>query len=156
MDSRKVSELSLAELEAILETRRRTERARVKHQDVRVAQTSSHRRCRRTWHSALLLCVELTALSAFGVVLALILWNIQVLNQFGVTTRTEAIQAQEVSAQNNGGQTSQPVWHELPGSSFPPPDAYTRELPGSSIPPEETFPPALGVLGVRAQVAASL
>lgn len=155
MESRKVGELSLAELEAILETRRRIERARGELQDTRILPSRSRRRRPRTWRSTLLLCVELGAVGAFVVVLALILWNIQALNQYSVATRTEAIQAQ-VAAQTDSARITQPVLRELPGSSFPPPDAYARELPGSSFPPEETFPPALGVLGARAQVAASL
>lgn len=148
MDSRKVSELSLAELETILETRRRVERVRVESKNARADKTRSTR-------STLLLFLELILLGAFVGVLAFILWNIQALNQFGVSVRAEAIQAQAQAAQNTFTQSTQPVLRELPGSSFPPPDLYVRELPGSSFAPQEPFPPALGVLGVRAQVAAS-
>lgn len=146
MDSRKVSQISLAELETILEMRRRVERARTQTDAVRVSRIQWQR-------SAFLLLVEIIALSAFVLVLGLILWNLRTLNQFSVITRTEAIQAQEEGL--TIVTSARPLIHELPGSSFPPPDLYVRELPGSSFAPESTFPPALGVLGVRAPVAAS-
>lgn len=146
MDSRKVSHVSLAELESILETRRRIELARTQTDAVRVSRARSQR-------SAFLLLVEIIALGAFVLVLGLIFWNLQTLNQFSVITRTEAIQAQEEGLTNVT--SARPLIRELPGSSFPPPDLYVRELPGSSFAPESTFPPALGVLGVRASVAAS-
>lgn len=148
MDSKKVSELSLAELETILETRRCVERARVESNNAGGVK-------KRSLRGGVLLLIELIAVGAFVGVLALILWNIQALNQFGVTLRTDAIQAQEQSAQNANAAFAAPVLRELPGSSFPPPDLYVRELPGSSFAPDDIFPPALGVLGVGAPVAAS-
>lgn len=148
MDSRRLSELTLEELEAILETRRRIEGAR--------AQTwTAKPRKPRTPSSTLLLFIELLFVLGFIGTTALVLLNLQTLNQFGVKARMEAIQAQEQAGQNTNTQFATPIVRELPGSSFPPANLDVKELPGSSFAPEEPFPPALGVLGVRAQVAAS-
>lgn len=148
MDSRRISELTLEELEAILETRRRIGGARAH------SGTAKSRKP-RTPSSTLLLFVEILLVIGFIGTVALVLLNIQTLNQFGVTARIEAIQVQERVVQDTAIQFATPVSRELPGSSFPPADLYVNELPGSSFAPEEPFPPALGVLGVRAQVAAS-
>lgn len=148
MDSRRISELTLEELEAILETRRRIGGARAH------SGTAKSRKP-RTPSSTLLLFVEILLVVGFIGTVALVLLNIQTLNQFGVTARIEAIQVQERVVQDTAIQFATPVSRELPGSSFPPADLYVNELPGSSFAPEEPFPPALGVLGVRAQVAAS-
>lgn len=148
MDSRRISELSLAELETILETRRHIEGARGQG-------NTPKRRERRSRTGTLLLLIELLLFGGFIGIVALVLLNLQTLNQFSVMTRTEALQVQEQDAQNTKTQFATPSVRELPGSSFPPADLYVKELPGSSFAPEEPFPPALGVLGVRAQVAAS-
>ncbi len=148
MDSHRISELTLEELEAFLETRRRIEGARAH------SGTAKSRKP-RTPSSTLLLFVEILLVIGFIGTVALVLLNIQTLNQFGVTARIEAIQVQERVVQDTAIQFATPVSRELPGSSFPPADLYVNELPGSSFAPEEPFPPALGVLGVRAQVAAS-
>lgn len=148
MDSHRISELTLEELEAFLETRRRIEGARAH------SGTAKSRKP-RTPSSTLLLFVEILLVVGFIGTVALVLLNIQTLNQFGVTARIEAIQVQERVVQDTAIQFATPVSRELPGSSFPPADLYVNELPGSSFAPEEPFPPALGVLGVRAQVAAS-
>lgn len=148
MDSRRISELTLEELEAILESRRRVEGARA--QDA-----SSKPRKLRSMPNAMLLLIEILLVIAFIGIVALVLVNLETLNQFGVTARADALQIQEQTAQDRNAQLTSPIVRELPGSSFPSADLYVKELPGSSFAPEEPFPPALGVLGVRAQVAAS-
>lgn len=148
MDSRRISELSLAELETILEARRRIEGARGQA-------TMPKRRERRSRTGTLLLLIELLLFGGFIGIVALVLLNLQTLNQIGVVARTQALQVHEQAANDLAAQAATPAVRELPGSSFPPADLYVKELPGSSFAPEEPFPPALGVLGVRAQVAAS-
>mgnify|MGYP000551257208 CR=1 FL=1 len=148
MDSRRISELTLEELEAILETRRRIEGARSRVSTATLRKSRSRK-------SGLLLLVELLLVVGFIGIVALVLFKIQTLNQFGVTARIEALQAQAQAGQHTNTQFATPIVRELPGSSFPPANLDVKELPGSSFAPEEPFPPALGVLGVRAQVAAS-
>lgn len=148
MDSPRISELTLEELEAILETRRRIESS--------CAQDAlSKPRKPRLMPNAMLLFIEILLVIAFIGIVALVLVNLETLNQFGVTARADALQIQEQAVQERNAQLTTPILRELPGSSFPPADLYVNELPGSSFAPEEPFPPALGVLGVRAQVAAS-
>jgi sortase A len=155
-DSRSVEELTLEELEAIVEQRRRIERAR------RFAEDSDGRRFRpvtvrripdqeenqeprhglratrlKNLRDRILLLIEVAAAVALVVVLANSLTSLQQLNE-------EALQVRGAS----------PAWaptQELPASSFPP-TSGPGELPGGSSPPE----PAPPALGIRPQIVAAI
>ncbi|MBI4787380.1 MAG: sortase [Chloroflexi bacterium] len=153
-DNRTVDELSLEELEALVEQRRRIERAR------RFAESAQGRGFRpvtvmpadpeakprvsraagvKKLRDRLLLFVELAAAVALVVVILGSFTNLQTLNQ-------EVIQARTVTPN-----ASSALPQELPGSSFPPSNSIS-ELPGSSFPPE----PAPAALGVRLQAVAAI
>lgn len=149
-DQRSVDDLSLQELEAIVEQRRRVERAR------QFAQSDSARRFRpvtvmpnestparkeanskkkpRSFRDRLLFVVEVLAVVGLLAIIIGSLANLQTLNQ-------EVNQAR--AATPNGTASNSADGTELPGSSFPPANPL-QELPGSSFAPEAA-PPALGV-----------
>ncbi len=145
-DSPSLDDLSLEELEALVEQRRRIERAR------QFAENGDGRRFRpvtvmpaerdllrsrakkkpKSLFDRLLLLVEIGAVIGLIWIVVSAFGNLQTLNQ-------EAAQARTAPASAQGAPSGQ----ELPGSSFPPAN-NVRELPGSSFPPEPA-PPALGL-----------
>ncbi len=143
-DHRSVDELSLEELEELVQQRRRIERAR------RFAENGEGQRFRpvtvmpkeetrtlprlkaRTLRDRILLAVEIVAMVALVVIIAGSLFNLQTLNK-------EVLQALTVTPPAY----SNPTGLELPGASFPP-LKESSELPGGSFPPESA-PPALGI-----------
>lgn len=152
-DNRTVDELSLDELEVLVEQRRRIERAR------RFAENAEGRRFRpvtvlpvereakgvrakkaRGWRDRVLLLIEIAAVVGLVAIIVGSFTNLQALNQ-------EILQARATPP----NATNPPGVEELPGSSFPPPNPVS-ELPGSSFPPE----PAPAALGVRLQAVAAL
>jgi hypothetical protein len=153
-DKKNVDDLSLQELEALVEQRRRVERAR------QFAQSDGARRFRpvtvmpaepaqakkesngakkpRSLRDRALLVVEVLAdVGLLGIIVGS-LSNLQTLNQ-------EVSQARAVTPNVTAGNgtTRGAGTQELPGSSFPPTNPL-QELPGSSFAPEPA-PPALGV-----------
>ena len=154
-DNRTVDDLSLDELEVIVEQRRRIERARkfaesthgrgFRPVTVMPSETESKARNPRgagvkKLRDRVLLFVELAAALALVAVVVGSLTNLQTLNQEVVQARTVTPNAPSAS-----------VPQELPGSSFPPSNSLS-ELPGSSFPPE----PAPAALGVRLQAVAAI
>jgi sortase A len=157
-DDRRVEDLSVAELEAIIEERRRLERARefaesdpdarfrpitveplgdMSPSARRAARKRSQGARQRNWRDRLLLLVEVGAVLGLAVIIVSSLGSLQTLNQ-------EVVQAQRAFQSPTAAPASATVKGELPGASFPPADANLSELPGSSFPPEE-LPAALGV-----------
>ncbi len=149
-DKRTVDDLSLQELELIVEQRRRVERAR------QFAQSDTTRRFRpvtvmpseqaptqketnekkkpRSLRDKLLFVIEVMAVVGLLTIIVSSFSNLQTLNQ-------EVSQAR--SATPNGTASIGTGNLELPGSSFPPSNPLL-ELPGSSFAPEAA-PPALGL-----------
>ena len=145
-DKRNVDDLSLDELEALVEHQRRVERAR------RLAQTTDNRRFRpvtviaeqrgarrgavksKAWRDRLLFAIEVIAVIGLLAIVAGSIANLQFLNsesaQLRAFTPTPTVGVQVLGS-------------ELPGSSFPPANS-SGELPGGSNAPEPA-PPALGV-----------
>ncbi|MCL4393403.1 MAG: sortase [Chloroflexi bacterium] len=158
-DKRTVDELSLEELEAVVERRRRIERARTFAEStpgrgfrpVTVLREDDHprgvARARsmrlKTWRERVLLAVEIMAVLGLIAIIVGSLTNLQTLNQ-------EVIQAHDATPDATNA-ASLAAAQELPGSSFPP-ASESSELPGSSFPPE----PAPPALGVRLQAVAAL
>lgn len=144
--------MSLAELEALVEERRRLERARQfveldphsRFRPITVGPTSDEtaklrrgfQKRRRSWRDRLLLLVELVAVLGLLAIIGVSLFSLQTLNQ-------DVIQAQR-AVQSSAPMTEPTRVGELPGGSFPPADVNLSELPGASSPPEE-LPAALGV-----------
>lgn len=150
-DKRSVDELSLQELEALVEQRRRIERAR------QFAQNADGRRFRpvtvmptedptlakekrpvkkaKSWRDRILFVVEIIAVLGLLIIIVGSLTNLQTLNQ-------EVAQAKAGTPNPtvNGPDANNP---ELPASSFPPSNPLL-ELPGSSFAPQ-VAPPALGI-----------
>ncbi len=153
-DNRTVDELTLEELEALVEERRRIERARESANDEMdnrfrpLADSSGgpastpSRRAEKPgyWRDRMLLFVELAAVLGLIAIIVGSLLNLQTLNQEVVQTR----------GGNPSGANTRTALQELPGSSFPPASQLT-ELPGSSFPPE----PAPVALGVHLQSVAA-
>ncbi|MGB8648819.1 MAG: sortase [Anaerolineae bacterium] len=148
-DDRRVDELSLDELEEIVEERRRIERARqfahsnpdARFRPLTVAPVEPapkrRRRVRpRNWRDAVLLAVEIAAVLGLIAIIVNSLGALQTLNS-AVVQAQQAVVAPTAQA-TTGAQG------ELPGASFPPANASQNELPGSSFPPE-ALPVALGV-----------
>ncbi len=148
-DDRRVDELSLEELEEIVQERRRIERARqfaennpdARFRPITVAPVENKTRPRRSIRprnrrDAILLAVEIAAVLGLIAIIVTSLSTLQTLN-------TAAIQAQQVAAAPTARATTGPQG-ELPGSSFPPASGNQSELPGSSFPPD-ALPVALGV-----------
>lgn len=150
-DERRLSELSLEELEAVVAERKRIERARAfaeadetrRFNPITVQPNEKPKKQRRRgWRDNILFLVEVAAvLGLIGIIVAA-LTNLQALNQEvaaairGAQTQTDA---QPVT--NVASAPSQPPG-ELPGSSFPP--LAAGELPGSSFAPE-ALPASIGV-----------
>lgn len=151
-DKRSVDKISLDELEAIVQRRRRVERAR------RFAENGESSRFRPVpvlppeeehdfsapkstdWPDRILLLIEVAAALALIAIIISSLMNLQTLNQEVAQAR-----AGTPSSSANDGEP------DLPGSSFPATD-FLSELPGGSSPPD-LVPPALGV---RLQARAAL
>ncbi len=150
-DDRRVDDLSLEELEAIVQERRRLELARQFAEsdpdalfrpitvEPIVKTRKRRRRTRpRNWRDNVLLLIEIAAVLGLIVIIVNSLWTLQTLNQ-------EAVQAVKASAGPTlAAQATSVSDVSLPGSSFPPADANLSELPGSSAPPD-ALPAALGV-----------
>jgi sortase A len=142
-DGRSVDELSLDELEVIVEERRRVERARRFAQDdprgfrpVTVAPIPQKKEKKpRGRRERILLAVEIVAVVALAAVIIGSLVNLQELN-------SQVVQAQKTFLRPVGP-TQDAGKALLPGSSIPPPEA-ADELPASSAPPA-ALPSALGV-----------
>ena len=150
-DRRSADDLSLEELEALVEQRRRIERARQfaenpdgrRFRPVTVMPTESGKTSRaangakktKSWRDRVLLAVEVLAVVGLIAIIIGSLTNLQTLNN----EVAQAVGATPNATSVSGGGTAQ----ELPGSSFPPPNS-AQELPGSSFPPAPA-PPALGV-----------
>ncbi len=149
-DDRRVDELSLEELEEIVEERRRLERAReiaAIDPDARfrpmpfVPVEDKHKRRRRArprnWRDNVLLLVEIGAALALVVIIVNSLGTLQTLNSY-------AAQAQHVPTPTAGANAPAVAQGELPGASYPPADANLSQLPGSSSPPQ-ALPAGVGV-----------
>lgn len=142
-DRRSIDDYSLDELEALVEERRRIERARRFAQDdtrgfhpVTVAPSPQKKIKRpRGWRERILLAFELIALVGLAAVIVGSVLNLQELNN-------QVVAAQK-SFSRNANPTAEAGNTALPGSSFPPPEAL-GELPASSAPPA-ALPSALGV-----------
>ncbi len=156
VDERRVSDIALDELEAIVAERKRIERARAfaEADDTRrfnpitiQPNEKQKRRRRRGWRDNVLFLVEVAAVLGFFAVIGLALTNLQALNQEvaaairGTQASTSAEPVTNVSAAP-AQSSANGVRTELPGSSFPP--ASSGELPGSSFPPE-ALPASIGV-----------
>ncbi len=149
-DKRTLDELSLDELEKIVEERRRLARAQQFAEKVdgrrfrpvtvmpveKPAPPTNRAKKRRGLRDNFLFAIEIVAVLGLIVIVVGSFVNLQTLNQ-------------EVTAQVRGGNgTPNPTsvvasGESLPGSSFPPSNQVS-ELPGSSFAPE-VAPPALGI-----------
>ncbi len=151
-DNRTVDELSLEELQALVEQRRRIQRAREFEEDangrrfrpVTVLTPTEENKPRRalalkTLRDRVLFAVEIVAVLALLAVIVGSLFNLEWLNREAVQARAGTPIPTDAAGQ------------ELPGSSFPPSSA-SSELPGSSFPPE----PAPAALGVRPNAVAAI
>ena len=150
-DKRNVDDLSLSELEALVEQRRRVERARQFNQNadgrrfrpVTVMPTEEPASAKETppakkkksFRDRLLFAVEILAVLGLLAIIVGSLTNLQTLNQ-------EVAQA-KAGTPNPTGNATGLTNPELPASSFPPSNSLF-ELPGSSFAPQNA-PPALGV-----------
>lgn len=150
-DRRPAEELSLEELEALVERRRRIERAR------QFSENSEGRRFRpvtvlpvesektsppdggvkkaKGFRDRALLAIEIIAVVGLVAIIIGSFTNLQTLNDEAVQARGATPNATFASADGTSP--------ELPGSSFPPQN-QVNELPGSSFPPDAA-PPALGI-----------
>ncbi|MBI5305016.1 MAG: sortase [Chloroflexi bacterium] len=148
-DKRTLDEVSLDELERVVEERRRLSRAQQFAEKVdgprfrpvtvmpveKPAAPASRAIKRRSWRDRFLFAIEIVAVLGLTAIIVGSFVNLQALNQ-------------EVVAQVRGSGTPNPTavsgnGETLPGSSFPPANLVS-ELPGSSSPPEAA-PPALGI-----------
>lgn len=160
-DDRRVDELSLAELEDLVEEKRRQERARQfaerdpksRFRPITVdpatdADGKAQRRGKTgkgrfgRLRDGLLLFVEIAAALGLLGIIAGYFGSLQTLNE-------EVVQAQRAFLAAPSA-TPAIAKGELPGASVPPADANLSELPGSSAPPE-ALPVALGVTVQAAQ-----
>lgn len=151
-DRRTIDELTLEELEAAVERRRRIERARhfseggdgrrfrpvTVLQTEREAKSNKPARGGRTWRDRLLLLVEVAAVLGLVAIIVNSYGSLQSLNQAVIDARANPGAANGASL-------------DLPGSSFPPSNSAS-ELPGSSFAPE----PAPAALGIRLQAVAAI
>lgn len=150
-DERRISEISLDELEAIVVERKRIERARAfaETDDTRrfspitiQPDEKQKRRRRRGWRDHVLFLVEVAAVLGLLAIIGLGALNLQALNQeLAAAIRGSQFPNDAAPVTNVAAAPAQPVG-ELPGSSFPP--AARGELPGSSFPPE-ALPASIGV-----------
>jgi sortase A len=150
------SDLSLEELEALLETRRHAERARhfrttdppSRFRPITVLPTVDHARApgtpsktaRAGWRNRLLFIIEMVALGGLIAIIIGALTNIETLKNDVTEVRGLAtLRDGENSATTVSADGGVLVVH-------PDLNAKVTELPGSSFPPEdENFPPALGL-----------
>lgn len=151
LQDKRAGDLTLEELEILLEERRRIERARAfaevdetrRFRPITIEPHEQRRKNRRkrAWRDSLLLLVEVLAVVAFLVLIAAFVVNLQALNQeVALAVRGQSTFERIPSAAPSNA-PSEPL-RELPGSSFPPP-SY-GELPGSSFPPD-ALPASIGV-----------
>lgn len=150
-DERKVSDIPLDELEALVVERRRIERARAfadaddtrRFSPITVEpKDKGKRRRRRGWRDHILFLVEVLAVVGLIGIIAAAVLNLQALNQEVIAAvRGNQAQSDAQPVTNVGSAPVQPAG-ELPGSSFPP--ASGSELPGSSFPPD-ALPASIGV-----------
>lgn len=151
-EERRIGDLSLEELEAVVEERRRIERARafVQADDTQrfnpitiQPNEKRKRRRRRGWRDNVLFLVEVAAVVGLVAIIALAVLNLQALNlEFAQSIRQGQPQTTDAQPVTNVAASSAQTVGELPGSSFPP--AQAGELPGSSLPPE-ALPASIGV-----------
>jgi len=152
VDDRRVSELTLEELEALVEERRRIARARAfaeadstrRFSPITVEPTDDARfkqRKPRSLRDNFLLLIELGAAAALLYIIFVAFNNLQTLNQ-EVAQAMRGQSSIQSQTQSEPPRASNVPPGELPGSSFPP--AASAELPGSSFPPD-ALPAALGV-----------
>ncbi|MBI4670143.1 MAG: sortase [Chloroflexi bacterium] len=151
-DERRVSDLSLEELESIVAERKRIERARAfveadetrRFNPITIEPGAAPRkpRRRRGWRDKILLLVEVAAVLGLLGIIAVAFGNLQALNlEFAQSLRTSPQTQDAQPVTNVAAAPVQPVG-ELPGSSFPP--AASAELPGASAPPD-ALPASIGV-----------
>ncbi len=159
-DKRSADELSLEELEQLVEQRRRVERARqfTENPDGRrfrpvtvlpteralVQSPADGANKVKRLRDRILLAVEVLAVVGLIAIIIGSLTSLQSLNQEVAQVLGATPNATAVGAVSGAGQ-------DLPGSSFPPAD-QPSELPGSSFPPA----PAPPALGVRLQAVAAI
>lgn len=150
-DERRIADVGLDELEAIVAERKRIERARAFQEADETRRFSPitiqpnappKRRRRRGWRDGILFVVEVVAvLGLIGIIAATAL-NLQALNrEVAAAVRGNIPPTDSQTVTNVAAAPAQPIG-ELPGSSFPPVSA--DELPGSSFPPE-ALPASIGV-----------
>jgi sortase A len=158
-DKRSVDELSLQELEALVEQRRRIERARqfaepdrtrrfrpvtvMPSEEPTDAKESRPKKKRRSLRDRVLFVIEVLAVIGLLAIIVGSLTNLQTLNQEVVQARAGTPNATTNSSDSSGS--------ELPASSFPPSNPLL-ELPGSSFAPE----PAPAALGVKLSSVAAM
>lgn len=151
-DKRSVDELSLSELEALVEQRRRLERARqfaqsdgtrrfrpvtvMPSEEVALPKAARREKKPRSLRDRFLFVIEVLAVVGLLAIIMGSLTNLQTLNQ-----EVSQVKSATPNATLVAGAPS--VSSELPGASFPPSNPL-QELPGSSFAPEAA-PPALGV-----------
>lgn len=151
IEERRVSELSLDELEALVEERRRIERARAfsdadstrRFAPITVQPNEKKkRRKRRGWRDNVLFVVEVAAVLGLIAIIGLGVTNLQALNQeVAAAIRGTQSEGDALPITNVAAAPAQPLG-ELPGSSFAP--QVAGELPGSSFAPE-ALPASIGV-----------
>jgi sortase A len=150
-DERRIGDLSLEELESVVEERRRIERARAfaeaddtqRFNPITVQPNEKgKRRRRRGWRDNILFLIEVAAVIGLVGILIAAVANLQALNlEFAQSIRGQP-QAQDAPLVTNVAAAPEQPAGELPGSSFPP--GVSGELPGSSAPPQ-ALPDAIGV-----------
>jgi sortase A len=148
-DKRSVDDLSLEELETLVEQKRRIARARqfaenadgrrfrpvtLMPSDAVSSPQNARPKKRASFRDRVLFVIEILAVLGLLLIIVGSLANLQSLNQ-------EVVQALTVTP--NATLSANSGEQELPGSSFPPSNPLS-ELPGSSSAPEAA-PPALGV-----------
>lgn len=155
-ENRRVGDLTLEELEAIVEDRRRVEQARTFLEAERRrflpitvepsygANKGRQKKRAKSLRDQFLLVIELGAAAALFYIIVSSLGNLQTLNdEVAQAIRTQQnTQPLRPIAQSGGVSIKSANGAELPGSSFP--VRSIGELPGSSSPPQD-LPAALGV-----------
>ena len=150
-DDRRVDDLSIEELEAVIQERRRLELAQQFAEndpdslfrpitvEPLVRQRKRRRRTRpRNWRDNVLLLIEIAAVVGLIAIIVSSLGTLQTLNQESAQAAKSVLGPTSVAPVAPASTTA------LPGSSFPPADANLSELPGSSDPPA-ALPAAIGV-----------
>ena len=150
-DKRPAEELSLEELEALVDKRRRIERARqfsenpegrrfrpvtvLPVENQKGASPEAGAKSVKGLRDRALLAIEILAVVGLVAIIIGSLANLQTLNEEALQARGATPNATLVGVAASGP--------DLPGSSFPPQN-QANELPGSSFPPDAA-PPALGI-----------